>query len=96
MFMDYSKEKFGIGDKVSFNVSGTGIIGEGVVGGKAFNGIAPMWCVIITKRDSEFMKQTPETVMVIQELFIKKIETKEIAIKVYTSSPQVDGHGKHI
>ena len=64
-------EKFSVGDKVSFNIEGTEIKGEGEILCQSTTGLMPFWVISLEKKDTKFLKKRPEKAIVVQESFIK-------------------------
>lgn len=65
--------EFEVNDLVEFDVKGTEIRGKGVILGKSAQTIISWWIVLITDRETDYMKSLPDKAIVIQENFIKKV-----------------------
>jgi hypothetical protein len=70
--VDYSKEKFQVGDYVKFDIWGSNIRGTGRILGKGLGGLAPMWIILIDERPTDEMKNLVEKAILVQENVIEK------------------------
>ena len=71
--VDYSKEKFKVGEYIEFDIIGSELRGTGEILGMSSLGLAPMWIVLIRERHTEEMMQLVEKALSVQECFIHKI-----------------------